>query len=356
MSAPKVYVNEILDFDGDTHRELEALGIELSYGREMWDEPDRVMGEEELIEHCRDADAVMGSSRDRFTRGFYEACPKLRIVSKYGIGTERIDVAAATELGVLVGNTPVPENYTEVSEHTVTMMLAALRRLRQTEVHMRAGGWRGPETRVGSLDGRVVGLIGFGRIARQVVRRLAGWEVEVLTFDPFVEAEEAAAAGATKVELEELLERADVVSPHVVINEQTHQILGRDAFKRLKPGAIVVNTSRGQAIDEEALLRALGEGIVAGAALDVFDPEPPDLEGPLLSHPDVIVTPHVAGFTLRTTTAIVRAAAANLVAALRSELPPDLKNPEAAERWRARFPEPVLAPEAGTSERKAAHA
>jgi D-3-phosphoglycerate dehydrogenase len=355
MSAPRVYINEILDFDGGTHRELEALGIEVACGREMWDEPERVMSEAELIERCRDVDAVMGSSRDRFTRGLLEACPRLRIVSKYGIGTERIDVAAATELGVLVGNTPVPENYTEVSEHTVAMMLAAVRRLRQTEAHMRAGGWRGPETRVGSLDGKVIGLIGFGRIARQVVRRLAGWEVEVLACDPFVEAADIAAAGATKVELEELLERADVVSPHVVIDARSHQILGREAFARMKPGAVVVNTSRGQAIDEDALLWALGEGIVAGAALDVFDPEPPDLEGRLLAHPDVIVTPHVAGFTVRTTTAIVVAAAANLLAALRGEVPPALKNPEAVDAWRARFPEPVLAP-ATTAERKVASA
>jgi phosphoglycerate dehydrogenase-like enzyme len=346
-ARPHVYINEILDFDGTTHRELEAAGVDVSYGRAMWDEPSRIISEAELIEKCRDADAVMGSSRDRFTRGLFEACPRLRIVSKYGIGTERIDVAAATELGLLVGNTPVRENYTEVSEHTVTLMLAAVRRLRQVEGHMRAGGWRGPESAVGSLDGKTIGLIGFGRIAREVVGRLAGWEVEVIAHDPYVDPTEAAALGVELVTLDRLLERSDVISPHVVINEETHQILGRAAFERMKPGVTIVNTSRGQAIDEAALLWALEEGIVAGAALDVFDPEPPDLEGALLGHPDVLVTPHVAGFTARTVGAIVAAAKENLMAALCSEVPPNLKNPEAVDAWRARFPDPVLEP-AGT--------
>jgi D-3-phosphoglycerate dehydrogenase / 2-oxoglutarate reductase len=341
---PRVYINEILDFDGTTHRELEAAGVEVTYGRAMWDEPSRIMSEAELIEKCRDADAVMGSSRDRFTRGLFEACPRLRIVSKYGIGTERIDVAAATELGLLVGNTPVRENYTEVSEHTVTLMLAAVRRLRQVETHMRGGGWRGPESTVGSLDGKTIGLVGLGRIAREVVRRLGGWEVEVIAHDPYVKRSEAAALGVELVSLEELFERSDLISPHVVINEETHQILGRAAFERMKPGVTIVNTSRGQAIDEEALLWALDQGIVAGAALDVFDPEPPDLDGALLRHPDVLVTPHVAGFTTRTVGAIVVAAKENLLAALRSEVPANLKNPEAVDAWRARFPDPVLAP------------
>jgi D-3-phosphoglycerate dehydrogenase len=340
--AAKVFVNEILDFDGATHDLLANAGVELTFGRAMWDDPGRAMTEAELIEACRDADAVMGSSRDRYTRGLYEACPRLRIVSKYGIGTERIDVAAATDLGVLVGNTPVRENYTEVSEHTVALMLAAVRRLRQVEAHMRSGGWRGPDSTVGSLDGKTIGLIGLGRIAREVVRRLSGWDVEVIATDPYVAAEEASRLGVQLVGLNELLARADVISPHVVITDETHRILGRNAFERMKPGAVVVNTSRGQAIDEDALLWALDQGIVAGAALDVFDPEPPALPGALLAHPDVLVTPHVAGFTHRTIGAIVRAATTNLLAALRGEVPPHLKNPEAVAAWQTRFPQPVL--------------
>jgi D-3-phosphoglycerate dehydrogenase len=339
--APRVFINEILDFDGTTHRELERAGVCVTYGREMWNDPARVMSEAQLIEACRDADAVMGSSRDRFTRGLFEACPRLRIVSKYGIGTERIDVAAATDLGLLVGNTPVRENYTEVSEHTVALMLASTRRLRQVEAHMRAGAWRGPDSKVGSLDGKVIGLIGCGRIAREVVRRLSGWDVEILTADPYIE-DGLIPAGVELVTLDRLLERADVISPHVVITQETHQVLNRAAFERMKPGVVIVNTSRGQAIEESALLWALGAGIVAGAALDVFDPEPPALDGGLLRHPDVIVTPHVAGFTARTVGAIVRAATDNLLAALRGEAPPNIKNPEALEAWSGRFPEPVL--------------
>jgi D-3-phosphoglycerate dehydrogenase len=339
--APKVFINEILDFDGTTHRELERAGVTVTYGREMWNEPERVMSEAELIEACVDADAVMGSSRDCFTRGLFEACPRLRIVSKYGIGTERIDVAAASDLGLLVGNTPVRENYTEVSEHTVALMLASVRRLRQVEAHMRAGAWRGPDSKVGSLDGKVIGLIGFGRIAREVVRRLAGWDVQIVTHDPYVE-KATIPPGVELVELDELLVRADVISPHVVITDETRQVLNRAAFERMKPGVLVVNTSRGQAIEERALLWALDAGIVAGAALDVFDPEPPDLDGGLLRHPDVIVTPHVAGFTARTVGAIVQAATENLLAALRGEVPSNIKNPEAIEAWSRRFPERVL--------------
>lgn len=339
MSAKpfRVYINEVLDFTGESHRLLADAGVEVIYGRSMWQDPDRPMTEQELIESCREVDAVMGASRDRYTRRFMESCPRLRIISKYGIGTEKIDTEAATELGILVGHTPVPQNYESVAEHAISLMLALLRRHKQLERFLKQGGWRGPETIVEDLAGKTVGLIGLGRIGNEVARRLRNWDVRLMAYDPYCDPSVASQYEVELVRLDDLLQAADIVTVHVVVTPETRRMLNERSLGMMKRTAYLVNTSRGEVIDEAALYRALVQGRLAGAALDVFDPEPPARSSPLLELDNVVVSPHVAGFSLRSLQAISIAASENVLAALRNEVPRFIKNPEAIPRWRERL-------------------
>lgn len=335
---PVVVVNEVLDVTGESHALLERH-CDVRYGRATWDDPHRPMSQDELIEACADADAVVGASRDRFSRSLVEQSERLQIVSKYGIGTERIDVAAATEHGVLVGYTPVAENYESVAEYTVALALALTRRLRHTEDHLRQGGWRGPDVVTSQLYGKTVGLIGFGRVSRAVAARLGGFGVRLVAHDPYVE---RSTVDVPLLPLPELLETADVASVHVVSTPETKGMLGRAELRRMKREAYLINTSRGGVVDHEALLDMLRQGRFAGVALDVFDPEPPDVSGELFTYPRVIATPHVAGYARETLAAICLAAAENVLAALSGDLPPMLRNPEAVDSWRRLRRRPLL--------------
>lgn len=335
---PVVVINEVLDVTGESHALLEQY-CDVRYGRSTWDDPHRSMSTDELVEACSDADAVVGASRDRFTRSLVERCPRLQIVSKYGIGTERIDVAAATEHGVLVGYTPVAENYESVAEYTVALALALTRRLRQTEEHLRQGGWRGPDVVTSQLYGKTVGLVGYGRVARAVAARLDGFGVRLVAHDPHVE---QSTVEVPLLPLPELLETADIVSVHAVSTPETEGLLGSGELRRMKQEAYLINTSRGTVVDHEALLDVLRDGRLAGVALDVFHPEPPDVAGELFACRRVLATPHVAGYARETLAAICLAAAKNVLAALSGGLPPMLRNPEATDNWRRARRRPVL--------------
>lgn len=329
----RVFINEVVDFTGETHALLQDT-CEVTFGRAMWDTPGRSMSEDELIAACADVDAVMGSSRDRYTRRLLESCPRLQIVSKYGTGVDRIDVVAATELGILVGHTPIVEGSESVAEHAVALTLALLRRIPSTQQHLLEGGWRGPDTGIETLRGKTVGLIGFGRIGRAVSRLFSALGTKVISYDPYVDTSEAAQLGVDFLPMDELLAASHVVSVHVIATDGTYKLLDEHAFARMPTGGYVVNTSRGTVIDQRALYEALDSKHLAGAALDVFDPEPPDRSNPLLHLPNVIVTPHVAGFA--GVIQIARAATNNTLAALSGDLPPYLRNPGAVQRWRER--------------------
>ncbi len=333
----RLVIVEPLDLTGATHERLERAGCEVVLGRAMWDEPDRSYTPAELVDLCRGANAVMGASRERYGREFFEGMPDLVVLSKYGIGTERIDVAAATELGILVTHTPVDENVKAVAEHTVALMLALLRRLRAMEDILRDGGWRGPATIVDDLRGKVVGIVGFGRIGQQVRRLLDAWGVEFVATDPYADLNIARAVDVPLVSLHDLLERADVVTVHLTATAETRGMIGRQQLAWMKPTAYLVNTSRGDVIDEEALSEALANGRLAAAALDVFEKEPPNLTRPLFSLPNVVATPHVAGFSREVIAAIAQAGCDNVLAALRGERPRHVRNPEVLAQWRGRL-------------------
>ncbi|MFQ5914465.1 MAG: hydroxyacid dehydrogenase [Nitrospinota bacterium] len=333
----KVLINEPWDTTLETHKALEEAGCELTLGVPNWETTRPCYDEDQLTEMARGADAIMGASRERYTRRLFDACPSLRILSKYGIGTEKIDVEAATEAGVLVGYTPVPENVESVCEYTLCLILNLVKKLDPSRRFMQEGGWRGAEWLPANLSALTVGIVGFGRIGRAVARKLVGWAGSVLVHDPWVQDEVFRAAGVESSHLEALLQRSDVVTLHVVVTPETRGLINERALRRMKPTAYLVNTSRGEAVDEEALVRALREGWIAGAALDVFRQEPPRMDHPLRSLSNAVLTPHFAWRTESSLRSMVWAATENLLAALRGEVPLYLKNPGALPHWRERF-------------------
>lgn len=259
------------------------------------------------------------------------ALPQLKhcgAIVRSGSGTDNVPVAAATRQGVLVVNTPAA-TAEPVAEYAVALMLATARQVPFDAARVRAGQWSQPiPPTARSLSGKTVGLVGFGQIAQVVARRLRGFDVTLLVSDPAVDDGEVGRLGATLVSLEALLKRSDFISLHCPLLPSTRHLIGERQFAQMKPSAIVVNTSRGQVIDEAALIRALREGVIAGAGLDVLDQEPPAADHPLLSMDQVVVTPHVAAFSEQLFDRMWRLSVESIQALSRGRCPVSCVNPE----------------------------
>lgn len=334
----KVFINEPVDYEGATHRMLEERGCEVILGRPIWEHPGWRYTDEELIEACRDADAVMGASRESYTRKFMESAKRLRIISKYGIGVEKIDVQAATDHGILVANTPDTHNDT-VAEHTIALILGLTKRLFFATQYARGGGWRDKNVETAELLGKTLGIVGMGRVGSEIAERLKGWKMTILAYDPYKPPEHIEKSGAIPVGLEQLLEESDIVSLHVVCNDETRGMIGEEQLRLMKRSSFIINTSRGEVLDEKSLIKALKEGWIGGAGLDVVYPEPPDTANPLFQMDNVILTPHIAGWSSEALSRFLNKAANNLLNALRGKLPESLVNPEAVPKWKARIEE-----------------
>jgi phosphoglycerate dehydrogenase-like enzyme len=270
-------------------------------------------------------------STDPFDAEVFAASPGLRIVARMGVGVDSIDLAAATRAGVAVTTTP-GDNEATVADHAVALMLAVLRRLPEHDAAVREGRWERVGERTGwDLSGAVVGLVGFGRIGHQVATRLRGFGVELLACDPAARAE----AGVELVPLDELLARAQVVSLHLPLQDDTRSIIGARELALMRADAVLVNTSRGALVDEAALYEALSRGRLLAAALDVFADEPPT-GSPLLDLPNVVLSPHVAGPSHRSIDRMLRTATGSVLDLLRGEVPHGLVNPEVLEHPKLR--------------------
>lgn len=305
---------------------LKERGLRVKTGHALWEMPFKRFTEDQLIAEAEGCVALMGASGTRITRRVMESLPGLRYISKYGIGVNSIDMDAASELGVLVSNTPNEFQIFTVSEHAVAMMLALAKQFwTWTPEFMRQGGWRGL-THSAVLRGATVGIIGLGRIGRGVAQRLAGWEARILGYDPYLS---EAPAGVEMVALKDLIARSDFITLHAAPSPENNKMLDADAFARMKPTAYVVNTGRGSLIDYPALRTALVTRQIAGAALDVFDTEPPRTDDPLFRYPNVICTPHVAAWTSEGVAGIGWHAARNLWAMISGEGHADIVNPAA---------------------------
>jgi phosphoglycerate dehydrogenase-like enzyme len=228
-----------------------------------------------------------------------ERMPRLKAIVKHGAGVDNIPIPFASQSGVMVCNTPGGSNSTAVAEGAVTLMLAVLRRVREMDAVVRENRWDERwQTRLGDLTEARVGLIGFGRIARFTAKICgAGFGAQLAAYDPMLTADDIKAAGAAPMDLPELLAWADVVSIHVPLSDATRGMIAARELARMRPGAVIVNTSRGGIIDEAALAAALTAGTLGGAGIDVFETEPPPPDHPLFALDNVVLGPHVAGVT-----------------------------------------------------------
>jgi phosphoglycerate dehydrogenase-like enzyme len=302
-------------------------------------QPDRILRGDDLAAVLADVDGAILTAYEHLPREVLEAAaPRLRVLSKYGVGIETIDLEAATELGIPVTNTP-GANSLGVAEHTVTLMLASLRRVRELDRLVREGRWNDARKLIGGdIEGSTLGLVGYGNVGQLVGRRAAALGMRVLAYDPYQSAERIAATGATKVDdLGEMLGASDAVSLHMVVTPQTRGMFDANLFARMKPGAVFVNTARAALVDQDALIDALRSGRLSAAGIDVPEPEPLGTESPLFGVENLIITPHHAGTTVRTRERTLTQAAENLVLLLDGRLPEvGLVNPEVRERFEAR--------------------
>jgi D-3-phosphoglycerate dehydrogenase len=248
-----------------------------------------------LLERLRDADVAMNiRGRTRFTADVLQACPRLRLISIWGTGTDNVDLEAAAARGITVTNTP-GANAIAVAEHTVALLLAVVKQLPQVDQAMRQGGW--PRNLVPQLRGKRLGILGTGLIGREVAAMARGLGMEVVAWTFHPNPDLAGSLGIRYIELEEVLRTADVISLHLRATPETRHFLNGERLALLKPGAILVNTARGSLVDEAALVQVLREKRLAGAGLDVFETEPLPSGHPLASLPNVLLTPHAAGMT-----------------------------------------------------------
>jgi D-3-phosphoglycerate dehydrogenase len=251
---------------------------------------------DELAEAVSSADGLVVRSETKVTSQLLDAAGRLRVIGRAGVGVDNIDVAAATQRGVVVMNAPDGNTMT-TAEHALALLLALARRVPQGDASLKAGRWERKKFVGVELRGKTLGVVGLGRIGRVVASRALGFEMRVVAFDPFVVPEQLREQGLELGTLEEVCARADFITVHTPLTPETRGIIGAREFARMKQGVRVINCARGGLVDERALYDAIKEGRVAGAALDVFEEEPPPADHPLLSLEEVVATPHLGAST-----------------------------------------------------------
>lgn len=304
-------------------RVLTPLGVELR--------PAQCKSEEEIIELTRGADAVLNCYA-KMTARVIENLHRCKIIARYGIGVDNVDLAAATKAGILVTNVP---DYCidEVSDHALALLLALARRIAVADGAVKAGAWDVvAHAGIRRLRGQTLGLIGFGRIAKALASKVQALGMKVLVYDPYVEAVAIAHHRAEAASFDRILTDTDAISIHVPLSEETRNLFGERELARMKPTAFLINTSRGGIVDERALAIALKENRLAGAALDVLAVEPPPHDHPLRQAPNMILTPHLAFYSRESVMELQTKAAEEVARALRGEPPRSPINREVLNR------------------------
>lgn len=327
MSRPKVFVT----------REIPERGLSMVQAycdADVWpgelppsqgELTQRVQGVRGLL--CLLTDRVDGELMDA-------AGSELRVISNHAVGVDNVDVETATKCGIPVGNTPGILTET-TADFAFTLLLATARRVVEADRFVRAGRWKtwGPKLLLGQdVHGATLGIVGFGRIGQAVAHRAMGFKMRTLFYDPGKENDpRAETLGAQSVDLDRLLREADFVSLHTPLTDETHHLMDAQALGKMKSTAILINTARGPVVDNAALTDALREGRIAGAALDVTDPEPIPEQSPLLGLDNVVLAPHIASASENTRGMMAQMAAENLIAGLKGERLPNCVNPEVYE-------------------------
>ena len=285
-----------------------------------------------LSEKIKTIDALGSLLTDKIDKALLDEAPNIRIIAQYAVGYDNIDVEECTKRGIYVTNTPGV--LTEaVADLTWALILAVARRIVEADRFVRSGAWE--ETRTGwhptmmlgvDVHGKVLGVVGLGRIGSAVARRAKCFNMKILYYDVERKLELEKELGAEYVDLDYLLSNSDFVTLHVPLTKATHHLIGERELKIMKPTAYLINTSRGAVVDERALIKALEKGWIAGAALDVFEVEPTPKDNPLLKFYNVIVAPHIGSASRETRERMAMMVAENLIAFAKGEIPPNLVN------------------------------
>lgn len=322
---PKVFVTRILP-------EVGLHKIQSACDADVWTDP---LPPPADVLRCKvaDCDGLVSLLTDRIDGALLDAAPRLKVVSNYAVGFNNIDIAAATQRGVCVGNTPgVLTDAT--ADMAFCLLIAAARRVVEGHQYSLSGKWKTwePLGHLGQdLAGRTLGVVGMGRIGHALAKRCGrGWDMRVLYHDVHRNEKAEQELGARQVDLETLLREADFISVHTDLNEQTRHLFNETTFRKMKPTAVFINTARGPIVDQKALFRALKEGWIFAAGLDVTDPEPPESDDPLLTLSNCIVAPHIASATVGTRNAMAEICADNLIAGVTGQPLRAWVNPEVA--------------------------
>jgi glyoxylate reductase len=329
MTPPRVFVTRLIP---DAGLDL----VRAACAATIWEDelpPPR----EVLLRETRDADGLLSLLTDPVDAALLDACPHLRVVSNFAVGYDNIDIPAATERGIPVGHTPGVLTET-TADFAFTLLLSTARRVVEGVDYVRAGRWKtwGPMLLMGpDVHHTTLGLVGLGRIGAEMAKRARGFDMQVIYSDVIRREDLEASLGLRYVSFEEVLREADFISLHTPLTPETRHLIGRDQLHAMKSTAVLVNTSRGPVIDNDALAEALGAGWIAGAGLDVTEPEPLPADHPLVALPNCVVVPHIASASHATRSAMARIAAENLIAGLNGEPLPASPNPEAVGRGRS---------------------
>lgn len=322
MSKPKVFVTRVIP----------EKGLEIIRGYcevDVWESdlpPTRI----ELLHHVRGVDGLVCLLTDTIDGEVMDqAGSQLKVISNYAVGFDNIDVPAATARKIPVGNTPdVLTGAT--ADFAFALIMAVARRIPEAERYVHEGKWKtwGPLTLLGvDIQGATLGLVGFGRIGKAVARRALGFDMRVIYYSPS-EKKAYQDLNATQVEFETLLEESDFISLHTPLTPETRHLIDSEAFSKMKPNAVLVNTARGPVVDSEALYEALKKKRIFGAGLDVTEPEPIPMDSPLLTLDNIVIVPHIASASKTAREKMSRIAAQNLIAGLKGERLPNCVNPQ----------------------------
>jgi len=286
--------------------------------------------EDEVIEATADADGVLNRAV-QITARVVENMQKCRVIARYGIGVDNVDVKACTKKGICVANVP-DYCWEEVSDQALALLLACARKVVSRDRRTRAGKWDiGSRDPIHRIQGKTLGLLGLGNIARVVARKAKPFGLRLVSHDPFVSEEEARKHGVELVDFQALLAQSDFLSLHLPLNQKTRHIISEAELKSMKPEAVLINTARGPIVDEAALVQALKEGWIAGAGLDVFEQEPPAKDNPLFALENVVVTDHASWYSEESIVELQTKAAAEVCRVLQGDWPRSLVNPEVKE-------------------------
>ncbi len=324
MSKPKVFVTRIIPQKG-----LDMVQAQ-DWDVEVWQDP-LPPPYPALLEKVRGLDGLLCLLTDKIDASLMDtAGPQLKVISQMAVGFDNVDIAVATQRHIPIGNTPgVLTDAT--ADFAWTLLMAAARRVVEGDKFTRAGKWKtwGPIDFLGpDVSGATLGIVGFGRIGQAVARRAQGFDMRIVYYDVQRSPEAEMAYRAQYADLDTVLRESDFVSIHTVLSKETYHYFDDAKFKLMKSSAVLINTSRGPVVDPAALYRALANGTIAYAALDVTEPEPINMDSPLLTLDNIIIAPHIASASFTSRNKMATMAAANLIAGLRGERLPHCVNPE----------------------------